>query len=63
LLTEAGSKRRASLHLVEGEAALAALDPGGREPLQTDLPSFAARLQQENHTLKRALTDPRLFSG
>ena len=63
LLTEAGSKRRASLHLVEGEAALAALDPGGLEPLQTDLPSFAARLQQENHTLKRALTDPRLFSG
>ena len=62
-LTEAGSKRRASLHLVEGEAALAALDPGGLEPLQTDLRSFATRLQRENHTLKRALTDPRLFSG
>jgi formamidopyrimidine-DNA glycosylase len=62
-LTEAGSKRRASLHLVEGEAALRALDPGGIEVLEADLQQFASRLRAENHTLKRALTDPRLFSG
>ena len=62
-LTEAGSKRRASLHLVQGEAALRAMDPGGLEVLETDLAQFAARLKNENHTLKRALTDPRLFSG
>jgi formamidopyrimidine-DNA glycosylase len=62
-LTEAGTKRRASLHLVEGKAALDALDPGGIDVLQAGLPSFAARLGAENHTLKRALTDPRLFSG
>jgi formamidopyrimidine-DNA glycosylase len=62
-LTEAGTKRRASLHLVRGEEALAALDRGGVEPLEADLPSFAAALRRENHTLKRALTDPRLFSG
>jgi len=61
--TEAGTKRRASLHLVEGEAALAAMDPGGIEVLDASLEEFAARLQAENHTLKRALTDPRLFSG
>ena len=62
-LTEAGSKRRASLHLVQGEAALKAMDPGGVEPLQADLAQFASRLKGENHTLKRALTDPRLFAG
>ncbi len=62
-LTEAGTKRRASLHLVQGEAALRAMDPGGIEVLATDLKTFSARLKQENHTLKRALTDPRLFAG
>jgi len=62
-LTEAGSKRRAALHLVVGEAALRALDRGGLEPLQADLPAFAAALRRENHTLKRALTDPSLFAG
>jgi formamidopyrimidine-DNA glycosylase len=62
-LTEAGTKRRAALHLVRGEAAVAALDRGGIEPLAVDLPTFAAALRRENHTLKRALTDPRLFSG
>jgi len=62
-LTEAGSKRRASLHLVKGEAALKAMDPGGVEPLAVDLPGFGSRLKSENHTLKRALTDPRLFAG
>jgi formamidopyrimidine-DNA glycosylase len=62
-LTEAGSKRRASLHLVEGEAALRAMDPGGIEVLNADLSQFSSRLKSENHTLKRALTDPRLFSG
>jgi len=61
--TEAGSKRRASLHLVAGEAALAAHQRGGLEVLEADLPAFAARLTAENHTLKRALTDPRNFSG
>jgi formamidopyrimidine-DNA glycosylase len=63
LITEAGTKKRASLHLVRGEAVLAALDPGGVEPLTTDLPTFRDRLTRENHTLKRALTDPHLFSG
>ena len=62
-LTEAGSRRRASLHLVEGRAALAALDAGGLDVLAADRGVFAARLLAENHTLKRALTDPRLFSG
>ena len=62
-LTEAGSKRRASLHLVQGEAALRAMDPGGVEIFQIDLRGFASRLQSENHTLKRALTDPKLFAG
>jgi formamidopyrimidine-DNA glycosylase len=62
-LTEAGTKRRASLHLVHGKAALDAMNPGGIEVLQADLPAFAATLKSENHTLKRALTDPRLFSG
>jgi formamidopyrimidine-DNA glycosylase len=63
LWTEAGSKKRASLHVVAGEAGLAALDPGGLEVLDTDLDHFAAVLTSANHTLKRALTDPRLFSG
>lgn len=63
LLTEAGSKRRASLHLVRGEAALAEHQPGGLEVLDADLQSFRHALQRENHTLKRALTDPHLFSG
>ncbi len=62
-LTEAGTKRRASLHLVAGEAALTDHDLGGLEVLEADLAAFAARLQSANHTLKRALTDPRLFSG
>ena len=63
LLTEAGSQRRASLHVVQGEDGLRELDPGGLEVLTADLDSFAARLTSANHTLKRALTDPRLFSG
>jgi formamidopyrimidine-DNA glycosylase len=63
LLTEAGSKRRASLHVVDGPAALAGFDRGGIEPLDAGLAEFAARLRLESHTLKRALTDPRLFSG
>ena len=62
-LTEAGSQRRASLYVVEGESGLQALDPGGLEPLTADLNSFAATVQSANHTLKRALTDPRLLSG
>jgi formamidopyrimidine-DNA glycosylase len=62
-LTEAGSKRRASLHLVSGEHDLRLQDPGGLDVLQSSLADFAIRLRSENHTLKRALTDPRLFSG
>lgn len=62
-LTEAGTKRRASVHLVAGRAGLAQFDRGGLEVLEADLPAFAARLRSENHTLKRALADPRLFSG
>ena len=62
-LTEAGTKRRASLRLVQGEQALHDLDPGGIEVFEATLAQFAARLRGENHTLKRALTDPRLFSG
>jgi len=62
-LTEAGSKRRASLHLVQGEAALKAMDPGGLEVLFSSEIAFRERLLSENHTLKRALTDPRLFAG
>jgi formamidopyrimidine-DNA glycosylase len=61
--TEAGSQKRASLHVVRGEAGLLALDPGGLEVLEADLDQFAAVLTSANHTLKRALTDPRLFSG
>jgi formamidopyrimidine-DNA glycosylase len=63
LLTEAGTKKRASLHVERGEEALRALDPGGLEPLDCDLTAFRAALARENHTVKRALTDPRLFSA
>ena len=63
VLTEAGTQRRASLHLLAGREALAAADPGGVEPLAADLATFTERLKAENHTLKRALTNPRLFSG
>jgi formamidopyrimidine-DNA glycosylase len=63
LLTEASPKKRASLHLVRGADALLDFDAGGLEVLDADLKSFSARLTGENHTLKRALTDPALFSG
>ena len=63
LLTEAGTKRRASLHLVQGEVGLAGFDRGGLEPLDVSLEAFRSRLVSESHTLKRALADPRLFSG
>jgi len=63
VLTEAGSKRRASLHLFVGEENLRSLDPGGIDVFTSDLNSFRATLTAENHTLKRALTDPRLISG
>jgi len=63
VLTEAGSKRRASLHLLRGEQALYDIDPGGIEVFSSDLDSFRAALTVENRTLKRALTDPRLISG
>jgi formamidopyrimidine-DNA glycosylase len=63
VLTEAGSKRRASMHLVSGEDALLALDAGGIDVFAADIDSFRAALTAENHTLKRALTDPRLLSG
>jgi formamidopyrimidine-DNA glycosylase len=62
-LTEAGTKRRASIHLVAGEEGLRQFERGGLEVLDADLVEFAGRLTSENHTLKRALTDPRLFSG
>ena len=62
-LTEAGTKRRASLHFIEGEEGLRAQDPGGIEVMQSSLAQFSQRLRSENHTLKRALTDPKLFSG
>ena len=62
-LTEAGTKRRASLHVVRGEAGLRGLDPGGLDVMSADLAQFSARLKSENHTLKRSLTDPHLFSG
>ena len=61
--TEAGTKRRASLHLVQGNRALHAMDPGGIEVLDAGLEAFGSVLVRENHTLKRALTDPRLFAG
>ena len=63
LLTEAGSKRRASMYLVKGEHALEAHDPGGIDVLTSSVDAFAAALTRENHTLKRALTDPHLLSG
>ena len=63
LLTEASSKKRASLHVVRGAAALASFDRGGLEVLDADLAAFRAALRRERHTLKRALTDPRLLSG
>ena len=63
LWTEAGSRKRASLHVIEGEDKLRSLDPGGLEVLDANLEQFAAALRSENHTLKRALTDPHIFSG
>ena len=63
LFTEAGSKKRASLQLVGGRAALASLDPGGLEPLDATIEEFREALMRDSHTLKRALTDPHLFSG
>ena len=63
LLTEAGSKKRASLHVVRGAASLKEFERGGVEPLDVSRDEFAARLRSENHTVKRSLTDPRLFSG
>ncbi len=63
VLTEAGTTRRASIHLVDSVAALAAMDPGGIDVFAVDLAAFTQRLQSENHTLKRALTNPHLFSG
>ncbi|MGI9500556.1 MAG: zinc finger domain-containing protein, partial [Geminicoccaceae bacterium] len=62
-LTEFGPKKRASLHVVQGEDGLAEHDPGGIEVLEADLKSFEEALTRENHTLKRTLTDPHLFSG
>lgn len=63
LLTEEGTKRRAAIHLVEGDDALAALDPGGVEPLDSSPGEFAAALMRGRHTLKRSLTDPRIIAG
>jgi formamidopyrimidine-DNA glycosylase len=63
LLTEAGSKRQASLYFVRGEAALREHDPGGLEPLAISFADFALVLRRENHTIKRSLTDPHLLSG
>lgn len=63
LLTEASTKKRAAIHLVRGEAALQAFDRGGLDLLAADLPAFREALTRESHTLKRALTDPRLFDG
>jgi formamidopyrimidine-DNA glycosylase len=63
LMTEASKKKRASLHVAQGEGALAGFDPGGLEVLDNDGATFAERLRSRSHTLKRALTDPRLFSG
>jgi formamidopyrimidine-DNA glycosylase len=63
VLTEAGTKRRASLHVVEGRGGLAALDPGGIDVLSSTFETFKAALMEENRTLKRALTDPRILSG
>ena len=63
LVTEAGTRKRSTLHLVSGADALAEHDPGGLEPLEADLDAFAARLREANHTVKRALTDPHVLSG
>ena len=63
IFTEAGSRKRASFHLVTGAAALAAMDPGGADVFAMDAAAFAAALRAANHTLKRSLTDPHLFSG
>jgi formamidopyrimidine-DNA glycosylase len=63
VLTEAGTKHRASLHVLQGEESLRSIDPGGIDIFSSDLDSFRAALAAENHTLKRALTDPRLVSG
>lgn len=63
LITEAGTKKQASLHVVAGRAVLAHHDPGGLDVFEADLPAFGAALQRNNHTLKRVLTDPHLFSG
>jgi formamidopyrimidine-DNA glycosylase len=63
LFTEAGTQKRASLHMAAGQTGLAALDPGGLEVFEASADEFAARLTESNHTLKRALTDPRSFSG
>jgi formamidopyrimidine-DNA glycosylase len=63
VLTEAGSKRQASIHIVRGREALSLLNPQGLEVMEADLPAFSTRLTAENHTLKRALTDPRILSG
>ena len=63
VMTEAGSKRRASLHVITGEAALQGIDRGGLEPLDATLDEVAEAIRRENHTIKRTLTDPRIFSG
>ncbi len=63
MLTEASPRKRAQLWLLRGEEAVAALDRGGIDPMESTPEAFAAALRRENHTLKRALTDPRLFSG
>ncbi len=63
LLTEAGTKKRASLHVARGEDGLLQHDPGGIEPLECSFAEFRTAMRRENHTLKRALTDPRIFSG
>ncbi len=63
ILTEAGTKRQASLHVVQGRDALARYDPGGIDVMNADLPAFVEALRRDNHTLKRALTDPHVFSG
>jgi len=63
VMTEAGTKKQASLHVLSGRAALGQHDPGGLDVFEADLPAFRAALQRGNHTLKRALTDPHLFSG
>ena len=63
LLTEASTKKRAAIHVLKGEAALRAMDPGGLEVMTADVAAFKEALVRESHTLKRTLTDPHLFSG